>query len=313
MRSAPLSVAPPEQFNEEIEAVVASRCDLRISRYRLEYRNGVFDLLRIASARRDSGEPVLMLRAGVHGDEVSGPISIARHLDEIAEYAHARRVQLVVYPLANPSGYARGLRYNIDHDRGEEGNNDFLRYELHDGRMTGAITNEMPYRRFYWSSDPTLGVSLPLETQLMHRLLREEPLERIRGVLDLHQDYLTAGAPPAAYHYAFGRLDDYDDIISRIRSCCPLLGGCAIGAGFGTRIDADGRVIGEPDAGAAATSDDNGFIVRHDGTFTDLLYRLGARHAIAPETTGATPLDLAVAVNLIWIRGLIDLIGGPRA
>jgi len=65
----------------------------------------------------------------------------------------------------------------------------------------------------------------------------------------------------------------------------------------------------------AMQSDANGFIVRHDGTLPDLLYRIGEAqgrvvHVITPETTGATPLEIACEVNWIWIRGVIELVAG---
>jgi hypothetical protein len=50
-----------------------------------------------------------------------------------------------------------------------------------------------------------------------------------------------------------------------------------------------------------------GFIRRHDGTLSDLLFRLGVRHSIAAETTGATPMTDAIEVNRLWIEGLFEL------
>lgn len=295
-----------------LAAAVAARDDATLARHPLAHRAGAYDLLRIASRGIAPGDPLILLRAGIHGDETSGPITLARHLGEVLDHAHRRGVKVLCYPLGNPSGYDRGLRYNADHDTGEGGNNDFLRYRFADGTFGDSVPPGGARRDFCWSSDPRLGIALPAETRLMHDLLRREPIGQIRAALDLHQDHLTPGAPAAAYHYGFGDLAQYDGIVERLRGHCALLAGCAIGAGFGTRIDAHGAVLGAPEEDGAPRSDERGFIERHDGTLSDLLYRLGVRHSIAAETTGATPMDAAVGVNLAWIEGLIDLVAGER-
>lgn len=64
--------------------------------------------------------------------------------------------------------------------------------------------------------------------------------------------------------------------------------------------------------GKGVKSDANGFIVRHDGSLTDLLWRIGVRHCITVETTGATSLDRACAVNLAWIFGISDIVKKER-
>jgi hypothetical protein len=65
-------------------------------------------------------------------------------------------------------------------------------------------------------------------------------------------------------------------------------------------------------SGRGITSDARGFIVRHDGSLTDLFWRLGTRHCICVETTGATPLDLSKKVNLTWIFGIADILKKER-
>lgn len=297
------------ELNARLIAALGRRSDVVLKRGRLEHRSGHYEYLKAASARIGAADRVLLIAAGVHGDERSGPLTLAQHGEAIVQQAHARGVKLIIYPLRNPSGYERGLRYNADHDRGPEGNNDFLRYEREDGRITSSLLHPAAtFRRFFWSSDPALAIALPLETKLMHGWLREDPLDRVAAAIDLHQDHLTPGAPPAAYHYAFGDLEPYRVIAERIDRVCPLLRNTRIGAGFGTIIDAEGRVVGDPLDENAVPSDEWAFIVRHDGTLTDLLYRLGVRHSIAAETTGASAIASAIEVNRIWIEGLLDLI-----
>ena len=59
-------------------------------------------------------------------------------------------------------------------------------------------------------------------------------------------------------------------------------------------------------------TDEHGLIVLHDGSVTDLMYRRGVPYAAALETTTAAPLDACHEVNLIWIRGFIDLAASVR-
>jgi hypothetical protein len=293
-----------------LETAVAARADVAASRHDVVQSPGTWRLPRLASRPEDDRRPIVLVRAGIHGDERSGPVTFARHLDRIFDYAHRHGVAVLAYPLGNPSGYERGLRYNADHDAGVGGNNDFLRYELEDGSISDSVRPGESYRRHLWSSDPALGIELPAETRLMHELLRRDPLGRVVAGLDLHQDLLTPDVPAAAYHYAFGNLGVYRSIVERIAAVCPLLPATSIGAGFGTVIDEHGRVVGPPSTERAMTSDAHGFIVRHDGTLSDLLHRLGVRHSVTAETTGSTPMALAVEVNLAWVEGLVDLVAG---
>ncbi|MBI1946304.1 MAG: succinylglutamate desuccinylase/aspartoacylase family protein [Deltaproteobacteria bacterium] len=297
---------------DRVAAVVARRGDLVLTRRELHYRAGRWPLVRVASRALDETPRVLLVLAGLHGDEVAGPITVASELDHLAERAHARGLGVVVYPLANPSGFDAGTRYNADHDRGSAGNGDFLRYLREDGSVVDEVEPSPTPRAWRWSSE--LGVPLPAETRALHELLTRDPLERVVAALDLHQDLLTQGVGPAAYAYSFGDTSVYRDVVAQARALVPLLANRAIGAGFGVQIDERGRAVQpEGDAGAP-TSDADGFVVRHDGSLTDLLYRLGAPYSVAVETTGATPLDVACAVNRVWLDGLLELAGSaaPR-
>lgn len=303
------SATKPIHFTEKLFDQFSKRNDVSIQKHPLEYKKGTYDFLKISSKDIAPTDPVLLIRAGIHGDEVSGPITIERHGNEIFNLAHEKGVKIILYPLGNPSGFYAGLRYNIDNDRGNGGNNDFLRYELEDGTIKDDIgEGNIPFQRFLWASDPALGMHLPLETELMHKLLEEDPIEQVKGSIDLHQDYLTPNAPPAAYHYVLGKTEPYKQIVQEIAKICPIYKNQFIGAGFQVQIDDKGNVVGNPLESEAMKSDEDGFIIRHDGTLGDLLYRLGTPYNVTPETTGATPLDVACQVNLLWIKGFIDLI-----
>lgn len=281
------------ELHDAIAHAIDRRDDVRLERHPLHYRAGAWELVRVASASIGTTmDRVLLIQAGIHGDEIAGPITLARHLDQIFDRAHRANLELIIYPLANPSGFDRQTRYGADHREGDPGNADFLRYELEDGRLLDELPTGATFRCWSWSSDQVL----PPETRLLHQLLKKDPLDRVRAVLDLHQDRLTEGAPPAAYHYAFGDFARYRSIIDRLRVLVPLFSNRAIDAGYAQSK--------EP----PPMSDADGFILRHDGSLTDLFHRLGAEHAITVETTGATPLDVACRVNLTWIEGVIDLL-----
>lgn len=313
------SVTKSPDFTEKLSKVFCGRKDISIQEYPLKYQKGTYSFLKITSKDISPQDPILLIRAGIHGDEISGLITIELYGNEILDSAHKKGVKILLYPLGNPSGFSHGLRYNIDNDKGwdphikeddkKTGNNDFLRYELEDGSIIGDIRDgNISFRRFLWSSDPSLGIHLPLETELMHKLLKEDPLPQIKGSIDLHQDYLTPNAPPAAYQYPVGNTQTYKPIIEEVSKICPIYKNQLIGAGFKTEIDESGNVIGNPLESEAMKSDEDGSIVRYDGTLGDLLYRLGTPYNVTPETMGATPLDIACQVNLLWIKGFIELI-----
>ena len=96
---------------------------------------------------------------------------------------------------------------------------------------------------------------------------------------------------------AFGELAAYDGIIQRIERLVPIWRHVPVSAGYERY----------PAAGAARRTDHNGFIVRHDGTLCDLFHRIGVPYSVTPETTIATPMDVACRINLEWIFGLMGL------
>ena len=284
-------------YYEELKKLAAGRCDIQIKRHHLKHSSGGCDFYRIVSDGVRLNDRFMLIRAGIHGDEVAGPLTIIRYFNRIFDYAHKCGVNLIVYPLGNPSGYDARQRYNADEGKGSDFNNDFVRYELKNGNWSDDIRRGAKFRRWYWSSDSRLNLNLPVETHLMHHLLRCDPLENIVAALDLHQDNISRIDQAAAYHYSFGDLPVYGRIVEAIRKTVPVLTHKVISAGqnSGMRTDQDG------------------FIVRHDGTLGDLMYRLGVTYPVTAETTSKTPIDKACRVNWLWIRGLIDLVAKKRS
>jgi predicted deacylase len=285
-------------YYAELKRLAAARQDIQIKRHRLKHHASSFDFFRIASKRIQPDDRVMLIRAGIHGDETAGPLTVIQYFNRIFDYAHKRNVKLIIYPLGNPAGFDARQRYNTDAGGGGSAvNNDFVLYELEKGNWVGDIRRGAKFSRWYWSSDRRLHHHLPAETALMHDLLKRDPLACIVAALDLHQDTISPIEGAAAYHYAFGDLSIYSRIVEAIQKHVPVLANKVINAGQSSGMRTNRQ----------------GFIVRHDGTLGDLLHRLGVKYTVTSETTGKTPLDRACMVNWLWIKGLIDLAAKRRA
>lgn len=250
----------------------------RISRYGTITEKGrTYPLLRFDTP----GTPRVLITAGFHGDEQAGPLTLALHFSAIARYASRRGVGLTVFPCLNPSGFELGTRYNAS---GEKPNNDFLRYELEDGSEEGVLYGRDPaFRRW------RVFKQGPQETRAIRRAL-----ERVRtpvAALDLHQDNYMRRA--ATYAYVFGDANDYLPLARRSKKHLPLA----------ARVQVDPRLV----------TDASGFIWFHDGSVSDWFMRRGSLYTAALETTTLGAPRACDAVNLIWIRGFIDLAAATTA
>jgi hypothetical protein len=223
------------------------------------------------------GGRTLTITAGFHGDEVAGPLTLLEHLPDIAAHARLHGVGLRIYPCLNPSGFTDGTRYNRT---GEQPNNDLLRYQLPDGGWVGELRDGQPFTRF----EPYRGG--PKETRALLAELERAPAPD--AALDLHQDPWLEGE--LSYAYTFGARGPYLPLAAATDAVVPLA--------RQTEVDEDD----------GAFSDADGLIELHDGSVTDYFFRRGVPYTAALETTTRTPLGRAHEVNLIWIRGFIELI-----
>ncbi len=220
------------------------------------------------------GSRWLVITSGFHGEEPAGPLTLAESFAELVAYARARDVGLRVYPCINPSGFEVGTRYNRS---GEKPNNDFLRYEVAPGTWKGELTRGEAFLRW------VLYDGGPKET----RAVRAD-IDRFTppaAALDIHQDNYLGIA--ATYAYTFGDAAAY----------WPMMEAAA----------AHVTVIRDQKVDEHNQADADGLIESHDGSVTDYFTRKGVPYAAALETTTRTPLASCHAVNLIWIRGFIDL------
>jgi hypothetical protein len=226
-----------------------------------------------------AGGRTLTITAGFHGDEVAGPLTLLERLPEIAAHARARGVGLRIYPCLNPSGFTDGTRYNRG---GEAPNNDLLRYELAPGRWAGELRDGQQFVRV------ELHRGGPKETRAL--LADLERASAPDAALDLHQDPWLAGA--LSYAYVFGPRPAYLPLVAQTDPIVQLA--------RDVKVDDDDNVH----------SDADGLIELHDGSVTDYFFRRGVPYTAALETTTETPLARSHEVNLIWIRGFIDLVAG---
>ena len=234
----------------------------------------------LAAGRPEPGAPSLIVTAGFHGDEKAGPLTLLAHAAELFEHARARGVGLRVYPCVNPSGFEAHTRYNVG---GERPNNDFLRYEIAPGVWRGELhTGEAPLSWKAFDGGPR-------ETIALARELARRPLPT--AALDLHQDNFIHGH--VFYSYVFGDRAPYRPLQARSGALLPLLRSSLVDSGY------------EP--GSDVRADAEGFIECHDGSITDHFHRAGVPFTAAIETTTDTPAALADEINLIWVRGFIEL------
>jgi predicted deacylase len=230
------------------------------------------------------GSRSVVVTAGFHGDEKAGPLTLLEHAAELVAHARARGVGLRIYPCVNPSGFEAHTRYNLS---GERPNNDFLRYELAPGRWRGELRAGESFLQCVPATD-----GVPKETAALARELARHPTPE--AALDLHQDNFIHGA--LFYAYIFGDRAAYRPLLARSGALVPVLRSSIVDSGH------------EP--GTDVRADEEGFIVCHDGSITDHYHRAGVPYTAAIETTTETPAALADEINLIWIRGFIDLIAG---
>jgi predicted deacylase len=230
---------------------------------------------------KTQGARSVVITAGFHGDEKAGPLTLLEHASEIVAYAAERDVGLAIYPCVNPSGFEAHTRYNVT---GEHPNNDFLRYETKPGSWRGELREGERFLNVAPAND-----GIPKETAALARALDALPMPH--AALDLHQDNFIHGS--LFYAYIFGDRASYRPLLARSGALIPVLRSSLVDSGH------------EP--GTDVHADEEGFIVCHDGSVTDRFHRAGVPYTAAIETTTETPWPLAAEINLIWIRGFIDL------
>lgn len=220
------------------------------------------------------GDSTVLITAGFHGEEPAGPLTLARYFGVIAARALAKGVGLTVFPCINPSGFESGQRYNAS---GERPNNDFLRYDVARGKVTGELRPNEKFRRWRQFKGG------PKETRALRAALAGLPTPV--AALDIHQDNYSR--QQATYAYVFGDRGHYTPLARAASRHLKLAKRMAVDENYRT--------------------DSSGLVWFHDGSITDYFLRREVPYCATLETTTCSPLAKCHAVNLQWIRGFIDL------
>jgi hypothetical protein len=276
-----------------------------------------------------------LITAGFHGNEIAGPLTILHKLEEIVNMSKEKNVGLIIFPNINPSGFDVRQRYNIASkeaprkkngnkqlpDKGHTPNNDFMRYVKY-RKIYDDIGSSKKYDGWVYSTDSNIVGKLPHETLRMHKQIQKIPIKNIKGHVDLHQDcfeeeileYQPEGQfldKMWTYAYIFDKKQTYKKIMEQTEKIVPILKNSYIDTGYKQKAIVNHKGYKEVDIivdeKKEVTSDKNGLIFRNDGTITALTYTLGVPYVVAVETSGKTPIEKAIDVNMIWIDEMINL------
>ncbi|OGH92957.1 MAG: hypothetical protein A2534_03310 [Candidatus Magasanikbacteria bacterium RIFOXYD2_FULL_39_9] len=236
----------------------------------------------IANARY---KKTLLITTGFHGEEFNAPIALLHTFDKIVTYAKKRRVRLIVYPCVNPSGFDLRQRYNASD---EQPNNDFMRYVMENGEELGVLEKDEHFVHYNIVDSPAKEVKLLKKDILKYLLIPPD------GMIDLHQQEgsLENGE---IYAYVFDRTPLYRRIMRKLGKIAPI-------------AKNDLCTSNEDRREVFYRINEDGLIVLHDGTITDLFYQKGSKFVVTSETKTTMPLEKVAAINLIWIKELINLI-----
>ncbi len=98
----------PRSFAADVEQ--AARADGWTVRHLSETASGPRPWFQ-RSAKTGPGAPAIYLSAGIHGDEISGPLALLEMLRRPEFFA---RFDVALFPILNPNGLAKNLRHNDD-------------------------------------------------------------------------------------------------------------------------------------------------------------------------------------------------------
>jgi hypothetical protein len=234
-----------------------------------------------------SGQKSLLITTGFHGEEFNAPISFLQIIDKVVAFAEKNGVRVILYICVNPVGFDLHQRYSpIDIDKLKSGNNDFLRYKIAKDKWVCCLKTGEEIL------DYKIIESGAKEVRLLKADMLKYPVPD--GILDFHQQKgnLTTGN---LFAYIFDRRDTYRQIMNKLEKITP------IARNEPWKDIQDGREI-------HYRIDEDGFVFVHDGSITDMFYRLGSRFAVCAETNADLPLTKVSQINLIWVKELIKLI-----
>ena len=92
-----------KDYTAKLTDAIESRNDVVLEKYPLPYKAGLFELLKIQSKNISPKDKVILITAGIHGEEVAGPLSLLTYMDKIVDLIHTNGYKTIIYPLNNPS------------------------------------------------------------------------------------------------------------------------------------------------------------------------------------------------------------------
>lgn len=258
--------------------------DHRLHTYgKVKENNKTYRLYKIVANARY--KKTLLITTGFHGEEFNGPISLLHIFNKAVAFAKKNRVRVIAYPCVNPSGFDLRQRYNASD---EQPNNDFMRYLMENGDEIGVLEKDEHFVHYNIVDSPAKEVCL-LKKDILKYLTHPPD-----AMIDIHQQKgsLENGE---IYAYVFDRLPIYRRIMRKLAKIAPI-------------AKNDLCTSNEDRREVFYRINEDGLIVLHDGTITDLFYREGSPYVVTSETKTTMPLDKVAEVNLIWIKELIKLI-----
>lgn len=285
--------------------------NMRINISNMTYHKTKYLFIKLRS--RKTYDNNILITAGFHGNEIAGPLTILDRLEDIVKSGEERNLGLIIFPCINLSGFDFRTRYDMLSDEDGAFNNDFIKYNFNN-----KIVDDMKSRRkkvdFLYSDDIRLkeSSSLPRETKKMHKELRKilkMGWNKISGHIDLHQDCFIDREKTFAY--VFDKKQVYLPIIEKTSELVPVWKNAIIDTGYRTKVlyknNGDSKLLSIENENDKVRSDKYGFVVRHDGSITDLSFQKGVPYVTSIETSYVVPIEKAMDVNMIWIKGIMDL------
>jgi hypothetical protein len=276
----PVAQADRERWADAVRGWgdVARGTGARLTRYG---RTAAGDLVALDLA---NGGAALLVVAGQHGEERSGPVMLRLYAEELLEKARALGVRLVVVPCANPEGWDARSRYN---SRGERPTNAFLRYQL-DGspRWVGEVPPGQRAAEVKTVQDDRRA----RETAALARFVSSLGLRAGFSVLDLHEDAVVPEY--GAFAYVFGDSPAYAALAAR-SGAVPYAGAL--------------KNDSWTDLSIQLRSDARGLVVDfQDGTLTDWARWRGASLSACLECS-TRGLAASVGVAREWAVGMVEM------
>jgi hypothetical protein len=248
--------------------------------------------LPIIALRSPTSGPAVWILSGIHGEEPAGPNAIAASIEDIARLGSRRPV--VLMPLLNPQGYARGWRYlNVP-----------VYSESIDGHSVGDSSHLLPDAQSPGAARAASPSSAEADAVTRYILARSAGYPPEVSI-DLHEDNLIH----EGYVYSQGARGAADPLA--IEAVAVLRDhGVPIKAGGTTRFDEtiDGGIIGP------VTDSSIDELMSAATVIADGQARPGprARTVLVFETPAAAlPLERRVAAHAALLRRLAERLTPP--